>query len=139
MRKLIFSILTAIITIPCFTQQIDGQINEANHLKNICFVWQYNYLNNDKNISFININPVFFDNAYLSINTIKYFQRNIKRINIPYTIDTNSDEDSVGDFIANVIKLYFFFSHDLIMNKYPKGIIDKYLKEQDLYAKLYTN
>jgi len=137
MKKILFFIyiLTIIIT-PCTAQQNNNLTDELSHFENIVFSWQYHYLENDKNIYFINLNPLFFSNIYFKMNTFEYIRRNYRRSNIQ-TGNKSSNENNVGNFIAEVGYFSMLFVPNSIMNQYQRDIYRNYNHEQSANEKLY--
>ena len=143
MKKIIFiCILSAIIITPCTAQQINNSIdparsrgiNESIHFENMIFSWQYHYLENDINISFINLNPIFFSNFH-RVDTWEYVRRNTGQL-IYQIGNISSDENGISDFIAFVGSFYLIFAAPSHINQYQHDIYKNYKKEQSVNEKI---
>jgi len=137
MKKILFYIyILAIVITPCAAQQNNDSIGRTDELDHIVFGWQYSHHINDININFINLNPIFFGNSFINIDTWGYMRKNYRQQN-NQTAQISSNENNVGNFIAGVGAISLLFVPNSMMNKYQRDIYKNYNQEQSVNEKIY--
>jgi hypothetical protein len=110
-------------------------------LKNICFSWQlFIYQNNNQNIDFIDLNPMFFNNGnkYFSKNYLENVSQN-NRSQKTQRIYTNSQADDIFCIFGSIIFISGTIYAGSSMNRQEREISNDMWKQQREMENIYRN